>query len=130
MTKKTAKIKRRILKNILGVFSFTTALFIFQACYGVPQDYYEEGFVIEGSVKSAETGNPIEGIQITANDGPMTYTNSSGTFTLYMMKIRTLKLSIEDVDRRNNGIFFPQDTTILNSFDTYQVHVDILLNEK
>ena len=60
------------LHNLLKGTSLATALFIFQACYGSPQDYFtEEGgeapmtFVVSSNV----TGTPLEGIRIQSQLG-------------------------------------------------------------
>ena len=57
----------KILHNLLKGVSLTGALFVFQACYGMPQDRLD----IEGglapmsfSLVSRTTGEPIEGIQV------------------------------------------------------------------
>jgi hypothetical protein len=33
------EMKRNLLRRVLGSLSLTTAAFIFQACYGTPQDF-------------------------------------------------------------------------------------------
>ena len=55
------------LHNLLKGASLTTALFIFQACYGVPQPalYREEGLApMSFSLVSRDTGEPLKGILI------------------------------------------------------------------
>ena len=58
---------RKILHNLLKGASLTTALFIFQACYGVPMPalYTESGTApMSFSLISRATGEPLPGIQI------------------------------------------------------------------
>jgi hypothetical protein len=58
---------RKILHNLLKGASLTTALFIFQACYGVPMPpLYEDGgeAPMDFSLVSNETGEPLEGVLI------------------------------------------------------------------
>lgn len=58
------------LHNLLRGFSLTGALFVFQACYGIPEPpLYEEGgeAPMSFSVVSKTTGEPIEGVTIRAN---------------------------------------------------------------
>ena len=58
------------LHNLLKGASLTTALFIFQACYGVPQPalYGEDGIApMSFSLVSRTTGEPLQGIQIKAS---------------------------------------------------------------
>lgn len=60
---------RKILHNLLKGASLTTALFIFQACYGVPMPpLYEDGGVapMSFSLVSGKTGEPLVGIQVKA----------------------------------------------------------------
>ena len=109
MSQKLIRLNRTILRKVFGIFSFTTALFIFQACYGTPQDFMPD-FLIEGTVKSANSGTPVEGIQITVNDEYMIYTGPNGEFEIYMMKIESYKLSLEDIDLEENGSFISKDT--------------------
>ena len=57
----------KILHNILKGASLTGALFVFQACYGMPQSpLYEEGGMapMSFSLVSHSTGEPLEGIRI------------------------------------------------------------------
>ena len=55
------------LHNLLKGASLTTALFVFQACYGVPQPaLYEDGGMapMDFSLVSNETGEPLKGVLI------------------------------------------------------------------
>ena len=57
----------KILHNLLKGASLAGALFVFQACYGMPQDeLYREGGLapMSFSLVSRATGEPIEGIQV------------------------------------------------------------------
>ena len=57
----------KILHNLLKGASLTGALFVFQACYGMPQpDIYGEGGLapMSFSLVSRTTGEPLEGIQV------------------------------------------------------------------
>ena len=60
---KQLKLKRNWIRKIIGGLSFTSAMFIFQACYGTPQDF-ESDLLIEGKVKAQATGLPIKGIRV------------------------------------------------------------------
>ena len=58
------------LHNLLKGVSLTGALFVFQACYGTPQDspFYEEGKAsMSFSLVSRSTGAPLEGIRVKVN---------------------------------------------------------------
>ena len=52
------------LHNLLKGLSLTTALFIFQACYGTPEgmDFVYMSF----KVVAADTGEPMEGVRVRA----------------------------------------------------------------
>ena len=57
----------KILHNLLKGASLTGALFVFQACYGMPQDdLYREGGLapMSFSLVSRTTGEPLEGVQV------------------------------------------------------------------
>ena len=57
----------KILHNILKGASLTGALFVFQACYGMPQSpLYEDGGTtpMSFSLVSHSTGEPLEGIRV------------------------------------------------------------------
>lgn len=108
MTIKWKKIKRKIF----GFLSFSAALFIFQACYGAPQDY-EDDVLIQGTVKSDSTGLPVQGIRVSFdNNQQYGITDSNGTFSFYVMQQATYPLSFEDSDSSNNGLFATLDTII------------------
>ena len=47
------------IRKILKGMSLTAALFVFQACYGTPQDYYSTAVRVR--VVSGETGEPVAG---------------------------------------------------------------------
>ena len=56
---------RKWLHNLLKGASLTTALFIFQACYGTPYDdgdFLSE--TLEFNVRDAETGEPVNEIDL------------------------------------------------------------------
>lgn len=60
----------KILRNILRGSTLATALFIFQACYGIPQSaLYEYGMApMSFSLVSSSTGEPLGGISINVRD--------------------------------------------------------------
>lgn len=60
------------LHNLLKGASLSGALFVFQACYGMPQPaLWEEGGTapMSFSLVSHATGKPLEGIEIWGNNG-------------------------------------------------------------
>ena len=105
-------MKKNWIKNIFRGLSLTSVMFIFQACYGTPQDYGND-FIIEGQVKSKATGLPIKGIKVSvAHDIQYVHTNEEGKFSFYMELRPDVKVLFEDVDGEKNGEFANADTVI------------------
>lgn len=101
-----------MLRTIYGALSFSTALFIFQACYGTPMDLGMD-VLIKGSVKSKETNQPIPGIKVSLQNYPQYgITDGEGKFWLYATMDCSYKLRFEDVDSAQNGSFLPRDTVV------------------
>lgn len=87
------------------------------AAYGMPH----ASFKARGTIKAANTGEPIEGIEITISeldDYPetdTTFSDESGEYrcsTTIFSHEDSLKLSFRDVDGAENGLFIPKDTVI------------------
>ena len=116
-----------LIKKIIGGLSFTTALFIFQACYGTAQDFGLD-LKIEGQVKSKSTGDPIKGIKVSVeNSMQYEYTNEEGKFLFYAEIADKMKILFEDIDSSKNGLYINKDT-ILSDFNDH-VYLDILMEE-
>jgi putative lipoprotein (rSAM/lipoprotein system) len=120
-------MKRNWRKGIIGGLSFTSALFIFQACYGMPQDFYED-IQFSGQVKSKTTGKPIEGILVSLNDGAAVETSENGEFQFFSMPLDQANLRFQDVDGENNGEYVSKDTVITQPGE--YVVLEIELEEK
>ena len=126
--KKRKKMKRNWVKKLIGGMSLTTAVFIFQACYGTPQDFGSDIF-IEGLVKSKKTNEPIKGIKVSVEDNPQyLYTNDAGEFSFYTVSADTCRIKFEDIDSVQNGSFIDKDTILTNVYK--QVYLNIFLEEK
>jgi hypothetical protein len=109
--------------------SFTSALFVFHACYGTPQDFGID-MLVEGTVKSKESGMPIEGIKVSVvRSAQYQLTDSKGFFSFYTERYNGLTLTFEDVDSQLNGSFLPQDTVISSSADSVFLSVDLNVKE-
>lgn len=103
---------RKIKRKVLGFVSFSAALFIFQACYGSPQDY-DNDVVIQGTVKSDSTDQVIKGIKVTFTEsGQYTVTDSVGNFHFYLPEQNDFAFRFEDIDSTDNGHFVTFDTLI------------------
>lgn len=107
-------MKRNLRRGLIGGLSFTSALFIFQACYGVPQDFYPE-ISYSGQVKSRASGQPLGGIKVSLKDlDGFDYTNEEGEFMLFSDTVDRATLLFEDVDSTENGSYVSKDTLLLN----------------
>jgi len=121
-------MKRNSIRNIVGGLSFTSALFIFQACYGTPQDLMHD-MLVQGKVTSGSTELPIEGIKVTiAETEQFQYTDSEGKFNMYTLLLDSLALKFRDVDASENGSFADLDTIV--SGDSESVYLNVALEEK
>jgi putative lipoprotein (rSAM/lipoprotein system) len=121
-------IKQNWRRKLLGGLSLTSALFIFQACYGTPHDFGLDIF-IEGQVKSEKTDKPVKGIKVSVSDKmQFEYTNEEGKFSFYTETADSYKIIFEDIDSNQNGIFVGKDTLLTNINKT--VYLDIVLEEK
>lgn len=125
LTKLTDK-KRKILRKVYGALSLTSALFVFQACYGSPRDMGMD-VSIKGTVKSKTTGSPIAGIKVSLKNHPQyDFTQSKGEFTIYASRDSVYNLKFEDVDSTQNGVFQTKDTII--KITDSSVPIDISLD--
>lgn len=115
-------------RGLIGGLSFTSALFVFQACYGMPQDFYPQ-ISYSGQVKSRANGQALEGIKVSFKDlDGFDYTNEEGEFLLFSDTVDRATLLFEDVDSTENGSFASKDTLILNPLE--ESFLEIELEEK
>lgn len=120
--------KRKIIRGILGTLSFSSALFVFQACYGTPRDLNTDLY-IEGQVKAKKTELPIQGIKVTVPNYPQyEYTDGNGQFRIYLPLATEFKIRFEDVDAGQNGSFLTLDSTVRMGTDP--VYLNVKLDEK
>ena len=125
---KQLKPKSSWARKIIGGLSFTSALFIFQACYGTPQDF-EPDLLIEGKVKAQSTGLPIKGIRVSVSgEDQNLLTDEAGSFSFYSFKKDSIALRFEDVDDAENGSFAAKDT-VLKEFDD-EIFLNVTLAKK
>ncbi len=112
-------------KKLLGCVSFTSAMFVFQACYGTPHDGYLD-YYLEGNVKSKTTGEPIENIKIqVAHSKQYAMTDNRGNFSLYLEYGQNIKLRFEDIDSLENGYYQTLDTIIANVEDLIELNIEL-----
>lgn len=113
---------------MFATLSFSSALFVFQACYGTPKDAGLD-IVFSGVVKSSKTSQPIEGIKVSVgNHSQYTYSDASGRFNLYTETDSEYLLKFEDIDSTKNGSYAPKDTLLKQV--TKSVNIEIALDLK
>ena len=85
---------------LIGGLSFTTALFVFQACYGMPQDWQDDVF-IQGKVISSTTSLPVKGIKVESElYEHYGITDSQGEFGFYRVVFTSLVEADDPVIRK------------------------------
>ena len=116
-------------KKLLGGLCLSSVAFVFQACYGTPQDF-EQDLQIEGTVVDKSTGSPILGIKVQLGGTlQYTYTDSLGRFYMYQYNNHSdIVLQFSDVDSLENGHFIPLDTTI--QYSSPYINIPIALEPK
>ncbi len=121
-------MKNRWIRKTLGGLSFTSALFIFQACYGTPQDK-EPDVHLEGKVVSRVSGMPVKGIRVTLDVmNQLDTTDENGNFEIYTQLANSYMLIFEDVDSNLNGAYLSHDTILPGNND--YAFVNVLLDSK
>jgi hypothetical protein len=121
--KKLADKKRKILRGIFGGLSLTAVAFVFQACYGTPEDFGLD-MCIEGVVTSKTTNKPISGIKVSIEHeiDYSTLTDSAGQFVMFVpSEPQIYKVKFEDVDDAQNGVFLPKDTTFARDVTAHSI---------
>lgn len=124
-------MKTLSIRNILAGISLTSALFIFQACYGTPQDTGAD-VMIEGRVLSGSSGQPVQGIKVRVHGtGQNVLSDTSGQFSFYTALSDTYRLIFEDADTNIAGHFLTKDTVVLPGNDQQNItNLEVLLQEK
>jgi hypothetical protein len=121
-------MKSNLIKKLIRGLSFTTALFVFQSCYGTPQDFGNDIYIY-GFVKSQKTGLPVKGIKISVpNNLQYEISGADGSFSLYTELADSCRIKFEDIDSGLNGSFFEKDTVLMHPVNN--IFLDILLEEK
>lgn len=125
MKLKLKEKKRKILRVIFGTLSFSTAVFVFQACYGTPEDFGID-VSIQGRVISKDTNHPISGIKVSLENQPQyVITDGEGLYTIYTSMDSIFKVKFEDIDSTQNGIFLTKDTVVKIKDKTTYLNVSL-----
>ena len=106
------------LHNLLKGMSLTGALFVFQACYGMPQSPLDDEMgeaPMNFSLVSHTTGKPLEGIRVLVHQWgsfeTLGITGADGRCHVeipYMRNQQGPSLTFEDPQ----GVFAPKDTSL------------------
>lgn len=114
---------KRWIRNIIGGLSLTSALFIFQACYGTMQDYGYD-VQVSGKITSKKTGLPIEGIKVSVKDDiQYDYTSDDGSFHMYIAKQDTIQFYIQDIAEQKT--YTDRDTIIINPDKSISLNIKL-----
>lgn len=101
---------QKIRRKFFGFLSFSAALFVFQACYGAPQDDYND-VLIQGKLLSDSTGLPAPGIKVIVNaNEQFAVSDSNGNFSFYTPAASQYAFQFSDTDTAINGHFLSKDT--------------------
>ncbi len=112
-------------KKLLGGLCLSSVAFVFQACYGPPQDFGEDLFV-QGKVTDKTTGLPIKGIKVSVVDRMQyLYTNEEGHFFFYTMRADSTVVRFEDVDSIENGSYAAKEIVLPGSLHVVDLTIDL-----
>ncbi len=115
-------MKRRILRKVLGFLSCSTAVFVFEACYGMPRNIHYNYISIKGRILDKATALPVKGIEVAGISDSRDTTDVDGKFSVIAEekvkteKIYPLSLTIKDIDSVVNGLYKNIDTTFVSVF--------------
>ncbi|MBO4488924.1 MAG: hypothetical protein J5741_04625 [Bacteroidales bacterium] len=103
--------KQRILRALFGTFSATALMFTFQACYGMPPGIFIQP---RGQVLDAETGEPVEGLEVNLWMTPIDTTDHEGYFAGQYQDYSNIEYRVDviDIDSTENGLYERMDTMI------------------
>lgn len=102
---------KNLRRKIFGFLSFSTALFVFQACYGAPQDESID-VLFHGTIVSDSTNFPVPGIKVNVNSDQYALTDSTGTFSFYVPAASQYHLILTDTDTMADGHYLNKDTVL------------------
>lgn len=104
--------KRKLYRTLFGIFSLSGILFVFQSCYGTPQDFGQD-VLVQGKVTSAGDHSAIPGIKVQLNEtGQYTISATDGTYSLYCERMPVYNFTFIDTDGSLNGQHQVCDTTV------------------
>ena len=132
--KKIELKSRKLLRKFFNGISLTAVAFIFQACYGMRGDCYDD-VRLTGTVTSKTTNLPIQGIKVIVNDEShnIGITDENGKFDFYAgisyCTDEQVSVRFLDIDGVENG-HFADTTIIIDPADKDEVKINVKLEEK
>ncbi len=105
-------MKRKWIRKLLSGISYTSVLFVFQACYGTPQDIGLDT-LIKGQVVSKTSGEPIPNIKVSlGKDLRCQFTDNEGKFHIYSELTEKYSLNFSDTSSSISQAFASFDTVL------------------
>ncbi|MDR2910097.1 MAG: carboxypeptidase-like regulatory domain-containing protein [Bacteroidales bacterium] len=123
-------MKRKWKRALFGSLIFSSAAFVFQACYGAPGDFGYDVF-IEGHVISKSSKKPIRGIKVSITDEDQyAFTDVDGRFSFYTYERKiNIPMIFQDVDSvENSGLFETQQLDV--ELDSNKISLNIEMGEE
>jgi len=143
INKKYLYSKRKVYYNTLKIMGLCSACFVFEACYGAPQDESlpEYNMKFSGTVKSEDSLKPIQNIKVSftnsannANYNTTTLNNGQYSCNTQINDKRlTWTIKTIDTDDSVNGCFHENEAIFIISGDEFnnnQKEIDILMKRK
>lgn len=116
----------KLLRDILKAGTLSTALFIFQACYGVPKDFGAEYEEVSLYVFSSSGKTPLQGISVSQKNGgdwiDCGKTAEDGTLTVYT----TLQSGMEFLFTDPSGKYGSLDTTLFAESGVHDIPLRVV----
>jgi hypothetical protein len=122
------------LRGLMKASALTTVMFIMQACYGVPSTNQCE-FILSGYVTDKVTGQPLEGIKLSARNLDTNYdyvtaqTDSTGYFEILQWgncrNGASFNLKANDAD----GYYMLVDTVLFSDSDLNALEIKLEGNQ-
>jgi len=123
-------MNRSLRRGLLGGLSFGTALFVFQACYGTPQDMeFDDQIPVYGTIHSSSQGEALDSIRVWDRE-TLQYgiTNHRGEFEFWIPRRDSVWLRIEALEERSGPSFEPRDTLVTEP-EGYGIELNLALEE-
>ena len=129
LLKQSLNVRRRLIRSFLGLFSISTMLFVFQACYGTPQDFGQDVH-ITGKISSKTDQTGLYGMHISFQNLPQ-YTTSQedGSFSHYCPVQDSYQVVLSDKNGDTGGVFLDIDTLVNLDIDQTELFLQIAMEE-